>query len=212
MSSFEFVKGLTMSCRNFALPLLLLCLWGLWEEGAQACTCFPQHRQQLFCQKDVVVMRAKVVGVTPGVGATPTKYDIKQRKIFNGAEKIFGAVYTNSHSVACGVTLTKGVEYLLLGRLHFDGSLHIQVCDINQPWEALSAAQKSLLYRYGEGCDCEIKLCISYPCCITKPTECLWTGFQLGAFGNPDQELNSACIKKGDGCFWERGVAGPQSG
>ncbi|XP_051905558.1 metalloproteinase inhibitor 2-like [Hippocampus zosterae] len=192
-----------MSLKIFVL--LLLCLWGLQEEGAQACSCFPMHPQQLYCQTDVTVIKAKVVGVTPGGQRSLTKYDIKLMKTFKGAEKLFTAVHTGPNSAACGVTLTKGVEYLLTGRLQSDGSLHIHLCDIHQPWKDLSIMRKHLLYHYGEGCDCTIKSCISFPCCMTSLTECLWTDFLPGKLGNRDQAQNYACVKKSDGCCaWDR--------
>ncbi|XP_019735017.1 metalloproteinase inhibitor 2-like [Hippocampus comes] len=201
-----------MSWQNFVLALVLLCLWG-FQEVAQACTCLPVHPQQVFCKADVVVIKAKVVGVTPGmhVEGTLTKYDIKQRKNFKGTEKLFDAIYTAPGSAACGVTLTKGTEYLLMGRLQSDGSLRISVCDFYQPWKALSAVQKSLLYRYEKGCDCMIKSCFSFPCCKTTPTECLWT-FLPGKMGYDEQAQNFACIKKNDVCFWYRAAFIPRRG
>ncbi|XP_077425528.1 metalloproteinase inhibitor 2-like [Vanacampus margaritifer] len=198
-----FLEQSTMSWKNLVLPLVLLC-WGLQEEGAQACTCLPVHPQQVFCQKDVVVIKAKVIGVMPGthVEERLTKYDIEQTKNLKGS-KLFAAIYTPASSAACGVTLTKGTEYLLMGRLQSDGMLHISACDIYQPWDALGATQKKLLYWfYKKGCDCTIKSCFSYPCCMTSPTECLWTDHMSG---KSDQARSSACIKTAKGCCtWHR--------
>ncbi|XP_019731427.1 metalloproteinase inhibitor 2-like [Hippocampus comes] len=196
-----------MSWKNFVLPLLLLCLWGPCEEGAQACTCFPMHPQAVYCQADAVVIKAKVVGVTPGTEGRLTKYDINLIETFKGAEKLFTAIYTGPNPAACGVTLTKGVEYLLMGRPDSNASLHVHLCDFYQPWDDLSNKQRDVLYHYGEGCDCTIKTCFSFPCCMTVPTECLWTDF-LPKMSNGDQAQNFACIKKrGGSCAWYEGVA-----
>ncbi|XP_049601594.1 metalloproteinase inhibitor 2-like [Syngnathus scovelli] len=198
-----------MSWKNFVLPLLLLTLWGLQDEGAQACSCFPIHPQQLYCQSNVVVIKVKVIGVSPSEqgGVQPKKYAIKHMKTFKGAERHFVSLLTGPNSAACGASLTKGVEYVLMARLHSDGSLHISLCDFYHPWDSLSPAQKNLLYRYGEGCDCEIKPCYSYPCCNTKPTECLWTDFLPGKMSSHEQARNYACLKTSDGCCdWCKGT------
>ncbi|XP_077425529.1 metalloproteinase inhibitor 2-like [Vanacampus margaritifer] len=197
-----------MSWKNLVLPLVLLCLWGLQEQVAQAgCTCLPVHPQQAFCQKDVVVIKAKVIGVMPGthVDKGLTKYDIEQTKNFKGS-KLFTAIYTRTSYVACGASLTKGTEYLLMGRLQSDGMLHISACDFYQPWDALGATQKNLLHWfYKKGCDCTIKSCFSYPCCMTSPTECLWTDHMLG---NRYQARRFTCIKTDTGCCtWNKGAA-----
>ncbi|XP_077372572.1 metalloproteinase inhibitor 2-like [Festucalex cinctus] len=197
-----------MSWKNFVLPLVLLCLWALQEEGAQACPCLPVHPQQVFCQADVVVIKAKVVGVKPGkLLETLTKYDIEQTRNLKGS-KSFAAIYTAPSSAACGVTLTKGTEYLFMARLWSGDRLDISVCDFYQPWDALSATQKKLFYFYKKGCDCTIKSCLSYPCCMTSQTDCLWTDHM---FGSSDQTRNSACVKSRKGwCTWHRETAWPQ--
>ncbi|XP_077372573.1 metalloproteinase inhibitor 2-like [Festucalex cinctus] len=195
-----------MSWKNFVLPLVLLCLWGLQTEGTYTCTCLPAHPQQMFCQADVVI-RAKVIGVMPFHHGEEklTKYDIQQTRNLKGS-KSFGVIYTAPSSAACGVTLTKGTEYLLMGRVHSDNILHLSKCDFYQPWDALSATQKKLLHSfYKKGCDCTIKSCLSYPCCMTGQTDCLWTDHM---FGTSDQTRNSACVKSRKGwCTWHRGTA-----
>ncbi|XP_077360356.1 metalloproteinase inhibitor 2-like [Festucalex cinctus] len=199
-----------MSWKTFVLPLLLLCLWVVMEEGAQACTCFPIHPQQLYCQTDVVI-RAKVMGVIPGAQGKgrPTKYDIKHLTTFKGIKKHFVAISTGPNSAACGVTLTKGTEYLLMGKLQSDGTLHVSQCDFHEPWNSLSPTQKKLLALYAEGCSCTIKSCFSLPCCMTGPTECLWTDFLPGKMGSRDHAQNFACIKSGNGCCaWYKGIVG----
>ncbi|XP_061556951.1 metalloproteinase inhibitor 2-like, partial [Phycodurus eques] len=203
--------------RSFVLPLLLLCLWGL-QEGSHACSCVARHPQQVFCQADVVI-KATVVGKTdvslkrsvvnpgllnPGV-IDPIKYDLKQTKMFKGPKKLFGAIYTGLNSAACGVNLANGIEYILMGRLHSDGSLHISLCDLYQPWDDLSATQKSLLKRYEMGCDCKILRCTSLPCGISTPTECLWTDLLPVKMASGEQAQNYACIKRRYGyCAWFR--------
>ncbi|XP_077389721.1 metalloproteinase inhibitor 2-like [Festucalex cinctus] len=207
-----FIDSFRMSWKNFVLQLVLLCLWGLQEEGAQACTCLPLHPQQLYCQTDVVVIKAKVLDVMPGTQGKigPTKYDIQHLTTFKGVEKLFAAIYTGPNSAACGITLTKGVEYLFMGRLQFDGTLHVSVCDLYQPWDALSEARKNVLARYGEGCSCTIKSCFAYPCCMTSLTECLWTDFLPGKLSSGVlQAQNFACVKSSNGCCeWYRGTVG----
>ncbi|XP_077389733.1 metalloproteinase inhibitor 2-like isoform X1 [Festucalex cinctus] len=220
-----------MSWKTFVLPLVLLCLWGLQEEGAQACSCFPIHPQQLYCQTDIVVIRAKVLGVMPGAQGKgrPTKYDIQHLMVrilvdknklvhvrhqsfafqtFKGVKKLFAAIYTGPNSAACGVTLTTGTEYLLMGKLQSDGTLHVSLCDFHEPWDALSTT-KNLLSSYAEGCGCTIKSCFSFPCCMNGLTECLWTDFLPGKMNSHDQAQNFACIKSSNGCCdWYRGAAG----
>ncbi|XP_077389741.1 metalloproteinase inhibitor 2-like isoform X2 [Festucalex cinctus] len=199
-----------MSWKTFVLPLVLLCLWGLQEEGAQACSCFPIHPQQLYCQTDIVVIRAKVLGVMPGAQGKgrPTKYDIQHLMTFKGVKKLFAAIYTGPNSAACGVTLTTGTEYLLMGKLQSDGTLHVSLCDFHEPWDALSTT-KNLLSSYAEGCGCTIKSCFSFPCCMNGLTECLWTDFLPGKMNSHDQAQNFACIKSSNGCCdWYRGAAG----
>ncbi|XP_049601589.1 metalloproteinase inhibitor 2-like [Syngnathus scovelli] len=204
-----------MSWKNFVLPLVLLTLWGLQEEGVQACSCFPTHPQQLYCQADVVVIKAKIVGVMPGEQGKNrlTKYDIKQIKTFKGPMQFFDAIYTGANSALCGVSLTEGTEYLLMGRLHLDGSLHLSLCDFYQPLEALSNIQKHLLYHYGKGCVCMIRSCFTYPCCMSGPTECLWTDFLPGKVGNRVQAQNYTCVKMSDGCCaWHQPAIYAQNG
>ncbi|XP_077416024.1 metalloproteinase inhibitor 2-like isoform X1 [Vanacampus margaritifer] len=219
-----------MIWKMFVLPLVLLCLWGLQEERAQACSCFPMHPQQLYCQTDVVVIRAKVVGVMPGAQGKgqPTKYDIQHLTVryflhncifmcvgpdsfvfvfrtFKGVKKLFAAIYTGPNSAACGVTLTKGTEYLLIGKLQSDGTLHLSQCDFHELWDS---TQKNRLSRYAQGCGCTIKSCFSFPCCMTGPSECLWTDFLPGKMGVGEQAQNFACIKSSNGCCtWYRAAA-----
>ncbi|KAM9783959.1 metalloproteinase inhibitor 2-like [Syngnathus typhle] len=193
-----------MGWENFAL-LLLFALWGLQEEGAQACTCSPMHPQQLYCQDHIIVIKAKVVGVIPGDTASGglAKYEIKHLKTLKGAEKLFSAVHTPPYTATCGITLTQDVEYLFMGRLESD-NLHVSLCEFHQPWKDLSNTQKLLLYRYGEGCTCTIKSCLSLPCCMTSTTECLWTDYLPKKKAVHYQAENYACVKMGDGnCAWD---------
>ncbi|XP_061556946.1 metalloproteinase inhibitor 2-like [Phycodurus eques] len=188
---------MTWLMKSFVLPLALLFSWGLKEEGAQACTCLPMHPQEVFCQADVVIA-AKVVGGKADGSLNPIKYDIQQITNFKGPERLFHAIYTPSSSAACGITLTNGVDYLLMARLQSDGSLYITSCDFYQPWDNLSATQKRLLHLYGLGCDCKITRCASHPCGISSRTECLWRDFFP-----VKPARNFACIKRRDGsCAW----------
>ncbi|XP_049601598.1 metalloproteinase inhibitor 2-like [Syngnathus scovelli] len=194
-----------MSWKNFVLPLVLLALWGLQEEGAQACTCLPKHPQQTFCENNVVVIQAKVVGVEPGNSTLGglTKYSIKHMRTFKGAEKHYHTIYTAPDIAACGVVLTKDTKYLLMGRLQPDGSLRVSSCDYIRPWESMSSSQRFLMYRYGYGCDCTIKSCFSYPCCMAGPKECVWTDLLPGKLNKLDQARNYACVKTSDdSCDW----------
>ncbi|XP_061703156.1 metalloproteinase inhibitor 2-like [Syngnathoides biaculeatus] len=211
--------------RSFALPFLLLCFRGP-REGAHACSCVARHPQEVFCQADVVI-KATVVGKTviswkpsvfnfgflnPGV-LDSIKYDLKQTKMFKGPKKLFGAIYTGLNSAVCGVYLANGIEYLLMGRLQSDGSLHISSCDFSQPWDKLSATQKSLLKRYETGCDCKITRCTSLHCGIGGPMECLWTDFLPVRMAGGKQAQNFACIKKSSGyCSWYRPGSLPTNG
>ncbi|XP_061606132.1 metalloproteinase inhibitor 2-like [Phyllopteryx taeniolatus] len=146
---------MSWTLKTLMLPLMLLCLWQLQQEGAHACRCPQLHLQQAFCQADVVI-KAMVVGVTVGGGFKPIKYDIKLSKLFKGPRKNFDSIYTASSSASCGITLTNGVNYLLMGRLQSDGSLHISSCDFFKRWQDLSIIQKGgVLQCYQKGCDCK---------------------------------------------------------
>ncbi|XP_037113245.1 metalloproteinase inhibitor 2-like [Syngnathus acus] len=94
-----------------------------------------------------------------------------------------------------------------MGRLESD-NLHVSLCEFHQPWKDLSSTQKLLLYRYGEGCACTIKSCLSLPCCITSTTECLWTDYLPENKAVHYQAENYACVKMRDGyCAWDKPAA-----
>ncbi|XP_057673630.1 metalloproteinase inhibitor 2-like [Corythoichthys intestinalis] len=191
--------------------LVLLCWWGL-QEGTHACTCLPRHPQEIFCQSDVVIT-AKVGKVKDdGDFDQPIKYDIELTRTFKGPERLFHAIYTASSSAACGVILSKDTEYLLMARLHPDGTLHISSCDFYQPWRALTYTQKSLLDRYQQGCNCKIEPCYSLPCDVSGPNVCRWTDFLPGVHrGNQTQ--NYACVRRRDDtCAWYKGRTSPVKG
>ncbi|XP_061701096.1 metalloproteinase inhibitor 2-like [Syngnathoides biaculeatus] len=193
--------------KSLVLALALLFLWRL-RGGAQACSCFPRHPQEVFCQTEVVI-KATVVGksevsLKPG-GGNPgifdpsnfnvIKYDIQQTGAFKGPEKLFGSVFTATNSAACGVNLVNGTEYLLPGRLDDNGLLHVSLCSFVSRWEDLSATQKrGVMQRYQLGCDCKITFCSSTPCGTTQ-SECLWTDFLMGQLFR-----HFTCIKRSDGC------------
>ncbi|XP_061556948.1 metalloproteinase inhibitor 2-like [Phycodurus eques] len=188
------------TAKSVALPLVLLCLWGL-QEGTQACKCVTRHPQEAFCQSDVVI-KAKVVGKAAST-LNLIKYRIKPIKMFKGPEKRFCSIYTEPNSAACGVNLANATEYLLSGRLDSEGLMHVSLCDFFQRWEDLSAMQKrGLVQRYQLGCDCKLTRCTSIPC-SSGPAECLWADFLMMKVYR-----HFACIKKSDGsCAWYTGVA-----
>ncbi|XP_051905557.1 metalloproteinase inhibitor 2-like [Hippocampus zosterae] len=202
---------MSRTVKSLVLPLVLLCLW-LLHEGAQACSCGAAHPQQGFCQADVVI-KAKVVGVKADDDFfKPIKYSIKQTKMFKGPDKNFDAIYTAPTSSLCGVTLAKGVEYLITGSLKSNNSLHITLCNFLEPWEKLTATQRnSLVQRYEMGCDCKITPCTSIPCTISSPAECLWTDYLTEKITNGKQARHFACIKRNDNsCAWYRGAELPK--
>ncbi|XP_061556947.1 metalloproteinase inhibitor 2-like [Phycodurus eques] len=142
---------MSWTLKSLMLPLMLLCMWQLQQEGAHACRCAQLNLQQAFCQVDVVI-EAEVVGVTVGGGFIPIKYDIQLNKLFKGPRKNFDSIYTASSSASCGITLNIGVNYLLMGRLQSDGSLHISSCDFFKRWQDLSVIQKECVLQ---GCACK---------------------------------------------------------
>lgn len=188
---------------------------------AEACSCSPTHPQEAFCNSDVVI-RAKVVGgqevdIGNDIYGNPikrVKYDIKQIKMFKGPSKDFDAIYTASSSAVCGVTLeTDGKkEYLITGKMENDGTLYVTLCNFIEPWEAMSDTQKkNLVQRYETGCDCKITRCISIPCTISGPAECLWIDWVIDKKVNGEQANHYACIKRSDdSCAWYRGSAPPK--
>ncbi|XP_061892577.1 metalloproteinase inhibitor 2-like [Entelurus aequoreus] len=196
-----------MKCCVF--PLVLLCMWQL-QEGAHACSCLLTHPQTSFCQSDVVI-RAKVVAKKTGGGKyNNVKYDIKHIATFRGPEKLFGTIYTASNSAACGVRLTKGVEYFITGQIKSDGSLHVSLCNYIVPWKS---SHKILVERYSMGCDCKITLCNSVPCGISGPNECLWTDQLMGNSASDEHDKQCACVKRSDGsCAWYKEAASPKKG
>ncbi|XP_037112788.1 metalloproteinase inhibitor 2-like [Syngnathus acus] len=187
---------------------VLLCLW-LLQEGAHACTCGAAHPQQALCHADVVI-KAKVVGVMDdGDIFTPIKYNIKQTKMFKGPNKNFDVIYTPS---LCGVTLSKGIDYLISGRVKSNHTLHVNLCNFLEPWDKLTAAQRSnLVHRYEMGCGCKITYCTSVPCAISSPAECLWTDYLTEGVVFGSQSRHFACVKRNDGsCAWYRGAEYPK--
>nr|XP_057906109.1 metalloproteinase inhibitor 2-like [Doryrhamphus excisus] len=194
---------MSWTVKSLVLPIVLLCMWRL-QEVAQACTCGPAHPQTAFCQADVVI-KAKVLAKNNVIGLDePIMYDLKQIKMFKGPRREIDALYTTAF---CGVTLTKGMQYLITGRLTPDGALHAIVCDFIVPWGDLTASQKvNLAQRYQKGCDCRITLCHMDPCKRSSPAECLWTDF-LTYRGKNEQANHFACVKRSDGsCVWIRGT------
>ncbi|XP_054616113.1 metalloproteinase inhibitor 2-like [Dunckerocampus dactyliophorus] len=200
-----------MSCTvmNLVLPLVLLCTWRL-QEGAQACSCLPVHPQTAFCQADVVIKAMVVSRKDVGGFDKPIMYHIKQAKTFKSPHSRVDAVYTAASSAACGVTLTKGVEYLITGRLASDRSLHITLCDFIAPWDTLSSSQKvDLVQRYKSGCNCQITPCHATPCRSSSPDECSWTDFLTNS-GDMQLAKYFACLKTRHGpCAWFRGAPLP---
>nr|XP_057927701.1 metalloproteinase inhibitor 2-like [Doryrhamphus excisus] len=197
---------MTWTVKSCVLPLVLLSMWWL-QEGAAACLCAAVHLQTAYCNADVVI-KVTVKGKTSGDFGKPTKYDVKLIKTFKGPKRSFDAIYTPSFPAACGVTLTKGVDYLITGKLAPDGSLHITLCDFIAPWKRLCKTQKgNLLKGYKKGCDCKITRCTSLPCKISSRAECSWTDFVMRS-DNRQQAKHFACIKRRDGsCTWYSGVA-----
>nr|XP_057905748.1 metalloproteinase inhibitor 2-like [Doryrhamphus excisus] len=189
---------------SLVLPMVLLCVWRL-QEGAQACKCVAVHPQTAFCQADVVI-KAKVLA-KKYISAHEVKYDIALKKIFKGPHKYFDCIYTPASSAACGLALTRGVEYLFTGNLASDGSLHVIVCNLVSPWDRLSACQKANLGgSYQKGCECQITHTHAIPNRVS-PDECLWTDF-LTHSGNREQARHYACLKNRDGfCAWVKSPA-----
>ncbi|XP_061703157.1 metalloproteinase inhibitor 2-like [Syngnathoides biaculeatus] len=187
------------------LLLLLLCFWQL-QEGVQACTCLPEHPQEVYCRSDVVI-RAKVVGVSKGGPGffDSVKYHLDLIRVFKGPKKYYDAIYTASSSAACGVYLEVDVEYLLMASLRPDGTLFISSCDYFQPWKSLTTTQKKLLKHYPKGCACTITPCYSLPCIPTKRTECMWSDFAPIKPVHGNQATNYACIKRNwkGFCVWK---------
>uniref|UniRef100_A0A3Q2ZGK9 Uncharacterized protein n=1 Tax=Hippocampus comes TaxID=109280 RepID=A0A3Q2ZGK9_HIPCM len=166
-----------MSWKNFVLPLLLLCLWGPCEEGPQACSCFRMHPQEAYCQADAV---GKFQG-------TPLSI-------------IFILFFYGSICICM-------TEFC--SRMNFVPAPPDINCLV-----AYKAEKKNCFVRnrandnkwIPKGADTDKAFsCISFPCCMTSLTECLWTDFLPGKLGNRDQAQNYACVKKSDGCCaWDR--------
>ncbi|KAL2078482.1 hypothetical protein ACEWY4_026167 [Coilia grayii] len=185
------------------------------------CHCSNSHVFVCFCVPFTVI-RAKVVGgkeVDSGsdIYGNPIKriqYDIKQIKMFKGPDRDIEFVYTAPSSAVCGVTLdtTGKKEYLISGSAEANGKMHVTLCDLIMPWEAMSATQKkSLSQRYQMGCECKITRCAAFPCEVSTPEECLWTDWLTEKLINGRQANHYACIKRGDGsCAWYRGAAPPK--
>nr|XP_057905849.1 metalloproteinase inhibitor 2-like [Doryrhamphus excisus] len=193
---------MSWTMKTLVLPMVLLCVWRLQEE-AEACRCFPEHPQTAFCKADIVI-KAKVLGMEL-LSEHERKYLIKQTKMFKGDHRDIDGVYTAVSPSACGVTLTIGVEYLLSGRLTPEGLMHVVICDFIDPWNSLTANQKSnLVHNYQNGCNCEITSCHTPPC-RSRPFECSWTDVVSSWYNGP-QANNFACLKRGGSCGWVRGI------
>ncbi|XP_061829381.1 metalloproteinase inhibitor 2-like [Nerophis lumbriciformis] len=143
------------------------------------------------------VIKAKVVEIT-AAGEFDINYDIEQTKILKGPIRYYDTISTAASSAACGLTLTKGVEYFITAdKLEPDGSLYVSSCNYVVPWKN---SHDILVERYRMGCDCKITRCLAVPCRASGTNECLWTDLLTGNLGNDEQ---CACIKKSDGsCAW----------
>ncbi|XP_005744377.1 metalloproteinase inhibitor 2b [Pundamilia nyererei] len=211
---------MTWTMKRCFVTLAILCLWRV-QQLAEACSCSPRHPQQVFCNSDVVI-RAKVVGKQEvdvgndvyGDSIKRLKYDIKQIKMFKGPSNAIDAFYTARSSAMCGVSLeTDGrKEYLITGMLEADGTMHVTLCGLFEPWDNLTATQKiGLTERYQMGCECRITSCSSIPCMINSPSECLWLDWLMEKTENGRQAKHYACIKRSDNsCAWYRGSAAPK--
>ncbi|XP_033999323.1 metalloproteinase inhibitor 2-like [Trematomus bernacchii] len=199
---------MTWTANSCFVTLAILFLWR-GEEVAEACRCFPAHPQEVFCRSDVV-MRGKVVGVQEvdavnDIYGNPTKYDIKQIKMFKGPSNGIDALYTNIF-LSCGVILNNGTEYLITGELNDDGMMYIGLCDFIKPWDKLSETQKSLTQRYERGCGCKFTFCFTTPCIVSSPAECMWTDSLIDNQMYGGQAKHLVCMKRSDGsCAWYRG-------
>ncbi|KAJ3601343.1 hypothetical protein NHX12_032314 [Muraenolepis orangiensis] len=211
---------MTWTVSGCVVTLAILFIWRV-DDLAEACSCAPAHPQQAFCNSDVVirakVMSANRVAVGSDVYGNPVKrlkYDIKLIKTFKGPSQDIDAVYTAPISSLCGVTLDlEGqMEYLIMGKLETDGTVHVTLCDFIEPWESMSPIQrKSLTQRYEMGCGCKITRCESVPCTLSSETECLWTDWVMDNNVSGNQAKHFACIQRSDSsCAWYRGAAPPK--
>ncbi|XP_072277096.1 metalloproteinase inhibitor 4 [Pyxicephalus adspersus] len=177
------------------------------KELTQACSCFPTHPQQHFCNADVV-LRGKVVSidfVNANNDYRQVRYGIKVIKIFKGKIKHIDSVYTSAESSLCGIQLDvdNKMEYLLTGFL-MDNKVTISLCGLSIPWNYVSEFQKkSLSFTYQMGCMCKITYCFVESCDNNAPNECLWKDWVNEHTLGGQEAQNYACIQRRDGtCIW----------
>uniref|UniRef100_A0A8C4RAR2 NTR domain-containing protein n=1 Tax=Eptatretus burgeri TaxID=7764 RepID=A0A8C4RAR2_EPTBU len=131
--------------------LLAICVLCLHQQMAQACSCYPTHRQVKFCSSDI-------------------------GKIYHFARKMnLIKIYTPSSGAACGIHLTLNEEYVLGGRVNSEGKFMVRSCDLVLEWNRLTVSEKyHIEHLYKKGCGCKIKGCLNHPCPAATPKECLW--------------------------------------
>ncbi|XP_018410056.1 PREDICTED: metalloproteinase inhibitor 4 [Nanorana parkeri] len=179
------------------------------KELTEACSCFPTHPQQQFCNADVVI-RGKVISkefINAKNVDRQVRYGIKMIKMFKGFHKIkdIDSVYTSAESSMCGIELdvVKKMEYLLTGHL-WENKVTISLCGLSIPWKDVSAFQmESLSSTYQMGCNCKITYCYVESCDTRAPNECLWKDWVYEHTLGGQEAQNYACIQRKDGsCIW----------
>lgn len=191
------------------LAVLLLMIVALVRE-ARACSCAPSHLQTTFCSADVVI-RARII---ERVQQDPTEglvsYKVKQIKMFKGFEAMTEVenIYTAPMEFMCGFVPDADYQtkdYLLVGSVHSNNGIYMNLCQFSRPWGELTASQQeALLETYKSGCKCEVVPCGVLPCSVTASNQCLWTDSLMRRLKGPGyQERRMSCLMQSSGyCTW----------
>ncbi|XP_015511793.1 tissue inhibitor of metalloproteinase [Neodiprion pinetum] len=177
----------------------------------EACSCQYSHPQTHFCQAEFVIL-ARVMKHIPG-DSYETAYRVKIHKKFklsHEAERSLkdGLLYTASSDGMCGVSLQRGLTYVISGHVS-DGKPRFNLCGLVMPWPKVSPRQrKGFRMLYHHNCVCSIQ----YTAWHNKGAalangarkQCLWESTP----GPQDcQEQHGLCMKGPAGCSWFPSVA-----
>ncbi|KAK3919471.1 Metalloproteinase inhibitor 3 [Frankliniella fusca] len=161
------MEGPGRGCRGAVWLLLALALAaGAGPHLAEGCMCGFAHPQEQFCRAHFAVL-AKVIQSNEEDDYS-RRYEVAVKRTFKGGSearllvKEAGVLAPHVESL-CGVTLSEGETYLLMGRV-YDGQPRVTLCDFPTPWRKVTVRQrKGLRQQYAASCSC-------------KPRDCPWWG------------------------------------
>ncbi|XP_064633509.1 myristoylated alanine-rich C-kinase substrate-like [Lineus longissimus] len=203
------------------LGLLLILAAAIGE----ACDCPPTHPQEEFCNADFVI-KALILGrkeegeeekkppmenveeemAWPSIQGD-YEYSIKITAVYKNKRTgrryaTLDKLYSPISSSMCGLKLTIGEKYIILGSLSgLDNKAHINACSLIRKWSSMKKAERQKLREYKKACNvCEVQSnCFAW--CKKKENACQYNPMQFEA----DYCLeNQVCTMNEDGkCQFE---------